>query len=70
MLLANKEVAEFIFKARKSTQSESPFIYRIHDVPDKEKIARLSVFLKALGYDLSLKKRIDGPRSSDAFQND
>ncbi|MEK7157803.1 MAG: ribonuclease R, partial [Patescibacteria group bacterium] len=57
MLLANKEVAEFIFKARKSTQSESPFIYRIHDVPDKEKIARLSVFLKALGYDLQLKEK-------------
>ena len=58
MLLANKEVAEFIFKASKSRQEKhNPFIYRIHDVPDKEKIAQLSVFLKALGYELELKEK-------------
>ncbi len=56
MLLANKEVAEFIFKAYKRTNSDSPFIYRIHDLPDNEKISALSVFVKALGYDLPIKK--------------
>lgn len=56
MLLANKEVAEFIFKAYKKTNSDSPFIYRIHDLPDNEKISALSVFVKALGYELEIKK--------------
>ena len=56
MLLANKEVAEFIFKAYKKTNSDSPFIYRIHDLPDNDKISALSVFVKALGYDLEIKK--------------
>jgi ribonuclease R len=56
MLLANKEVAEFIYKAYKKTNSGSPFIYRIHDLPDNEKITALSIFVKALGYDLPIKK--------------
>lgn len=56
MLLANKEVAEFIFKANKKMSKDDPFIYRIHDVPDREKIAQLSIFLKALGYEMELKE--------------
>lgn len=56
MLLANKEVAEFIYKAYKKTNSDSPFIYRIHDLPDNEKIQALSIFVKALGYELPIKK--------------
>jgi len=56
MLLANKEVAEFIFKAYKKNNSDSPFIYRIHDLPDNDKITALSLFVKALGYDLPIKK--------------
>jgi ribonuclease R len=57
MLLANKEVAEFIYKAYKKTNSDSPFIYRIHDVPDNEKITALSIFVKALGYELPLENK-------------
>lgn len=56
MLLANKEVAEFIFKANKKIGKDDPFIYRIHDVPDREKIAQLSIFLRALGYEMELKE--------------
>jgi ribonuclease R len=59
MLLANKEVAEFIFKAYKKTNSDSPFIYRIHDLPDQDKINSLSIFVKALGYDLPITKGKD-----------
>ncbi len=55
MLLANREVAEFIYKAREKKQSEEPFIYRIHDLPDKERIANLGIFVKALGHDLRLR---------------
>ncbi len=57
MLLANKEVAEFIFKAYKKTNSDSPFIYRIHNLPDQEKITALSIFVKALGYELPVEKQ-------------
>lgn len=59
MLLANKEVAEYIYKAYKKSNSDSPFIYRIHDLPDREKIESLSIFVKALGYDLPIKKGKD-----------
>ncbi len=51
MLLANREVAEFIYKFQKG-KSESASIYRIHDLPDKERIEDLAMFIKALGYHL------------------
>ena len=51
MLLANREVAEYIFKATKLKKGMVG-IYRIHDVPSPEKINDLRLFLKALGHDL------------------
>jgi ribonuclease R len=57
MLLANKEVAEFIYRAYKKTNSTSPFLYRIHDLPDQDRIKALGIFVKALGYDLPLDKK-------------
>ncbi|MCC7004634.1 ribonuclease R [Candidatus Nomurabacteria bacterium] len=57
MLLANKEVAKFIYKIDKNKKSKNEgLLYRVHDYPDKEKIRNLSVFLKALGYILPIKK--------------
>jgi ribonuclease R len=52
MLLANREVAKFMFGVTSKNNSAGPFVYRIHDLPDKDKIANLNIFLKALGYDL------------------
>jgi ribonuclease R len=57
MLLANREVAEFIFNEHKAKQQRDIAVYRIHDVPDREKLTELSIFLKALGYDLDAKKK-------------
>src|SRR3989344_1617260 len=54
MLLANREVAEFMYKDEKKTRQNKSFIYRIHDIPDRDKIAELSVFIKALGYHLPI----------------
>ena len=48
MLLANKRVAEFIGKKLKA----KPFVYRIHDKPDPEKIDSFSHFIKRFGYKL------------------
>jgi ribonuclease R len=56
MLLANKEVAEFVYKHEKKTGKLFPLPYRIHDLPDKDRIAELSIFVKALGHELIIGK--------------
>jgi ribonuclease R len=67
MLLANREVAKFIYDSiKKKGTRDTGAIYRIHDVPDKEKIANLSIFVKALGYDLKTK---DGEVTAKDFNN-
>ncbi|MDO8510184.1 MAG: ribonuclease R, partial [bacterium] len=55
MLLANKEVAEFMYTKNRS-KNINPFIYRIHDLPDREKIADLATFLRALGHEINVGK--------------
>lgn len=58
MLLANKKVAEVLSpKKIKNKKDESVSIYRVHDLPNKEKMADLAFFLKSLGHKVSL---IDG----------
>ncbi|MCR5256463.1 MAG: ribonuclease R [Acetatifactor sp.] len=44
MLAANETVAEHFY------WMETPFVYRIHDVPDAEKIQRLTTFINNYGY--------------------
>lgn len=57
MLLANREVAKYIFDAiKKKGTRDTGAIYRIHDTPDKDKLRDLSTFVKALGYSLPLEK--------------
>jgi ribonuclease R len=57
MLLANREVAYFIFnQCEEKGPAGAIAIYRIHDVPDPDKVEALSIFLKALGYDLNAKR--------------
>jgi ribonuclease R len=57
MLLANREVAKYIFDSiKKKGKRDTGAIYRIHETPDKEKIKNLAVFVKALGYDLHIGK--------------
>lgn len=53
MLLANKEVAEFIGYNRKEDKpSGNTFVYRIHDEPHPEKLADLGNFVKQFGYEI------------------
>ena|SRR3989338_7886472 len=53
MLLANREVAEYIVKENKKRKIDGgAFIYRIHDTPNQDRLADLELFIKALGYDL------------------
>lgn len=51
MLLANRKVAEKMYKA---TKEKGAFIYRIHDLPNKEKSFDLALFLKGLGYTVKM----------------
>ena len=60
MLLANREVAKFIYDSiKKKGKRDTGAIYRIHDVPDKDRINDLAVFAKALGYELKTNKEGD-----------
>jgi ribonuclease R len=62
MLLANREVASHIFQSiKKKGKKDTGSIYRIHDVPDIEKMKDLSVFVKALGYDLPINEEKVSP---------
>ncbi|MBP7821579.1 MAG: ribonuclease R [Saprospiraceae bacterium] len=56
MLLANKEVATFMVEKQKN-QAEIPFIYRVHDLPDFDRILEFTVFALEMGY----KMHIDSP---------
>ena len=55
MLLANREVASLVSK--RLGRKTRLFVYRIHDVPNIEKIDELAVFLRAIGYSLTLSKK-------------
>ncbi|MGM0946531.1 MAG: ribonuclease R [Bacteroidota bacterium] len=51
MLLANKYVAEFIFKKRSGADT---FVYRTHDSPDPEKLETFSNFAKRFGHQVEI----------------
>ena len=53
--MANKKVAELFNEIKKQK-----YIFRIHDLPDKEKLKSLKTIIKSFGYtlDLSSKKGI------------
>jgi ribonuclease R len=55
MLLANRRVAEYMSKDKKGIKGI--FLYRIHDLPNKDKMRDLASFLKRLGYHMKL---VDG----------
>jgi ribonuclease R len=54
MLLANREVAKYIYDHTKDTDRAG--MYRIHDLPDSERIEELALFIQALGYHLPVRQ--------------
>jgi ribonuclease R len=65
MLLANRRVAEFM--AQKRDDKEGIFLYRIHGLPNKEKMEDLARFLKNLGYNLKMKDGLVQPEEINAL---
>ena len=62
MLLANRKVAEFVgkksnTKESKSTSLESqrPFVYRVHDKPNPDKLNSFAEFVAKFGYKINVK---------------
>ena len=61
MLLANRRVAEYIGKQK----PKKPFVYRVHDLPDEDKLTNLKTIATNLGYQLNL----DTKRVNDSLNN-
>ncbi len=58
MLLANREVATYMVNKNTATGQEIPFVYRVHDLPDPDRVADFSRFANELG----LKIKTDTPK--------
>ncbi len=54
MLLANKTIA--------TNYSWLPFIYRIHEIPDKDTVIKILDFLRKLGYKIPVIKNVENPK--------
>ena len=54
MLLANREVASYIRRKDESRKMNIPFVYRVHDEPNPDKVAELALFAKAMGLQLDI----------------
>ncbi|MCB7302528.1 ribonuclease R [Bariatricus massiliensis] len=56
MLLANETVAEDYF------WQEIPFVYRVHEAPDEEKMKKLQTFIQNFGYTMHLSNQVVRPK--------
>ena len=63
MLLANKEVAFFVNKKEKP---EIPFVYRVHDLPNPDKVAEFARF----AFELGVRMKTDTPEQIAKSYND
>src|SRR5690606_37374678 len=52
MLLANRKVAEFIHK---KSVPPVPFVYRVHDLPNPDKLADFARYAKEMGFTFETK---------------
>jgi len=64
MLLANRKVAEFIGKQKKT------FVYRIHDEPNEDKLINLQTIISKFGYSINFKSKADISKSLNNLLND
>ncbi len=55
MLLANRKVAEYIGKTKNGKPSARTFVYRVHDVPDPDKLVELQQIISQFGYKIDMR---------------
>jgi ribonuclease R len=56
MLLANKQVATFVYNYHKG-KDKNTFVYRIHDFPDPEKVQDFSTVAKRFGHNMEVEEK-------------
>lgn len=61
MLLANRKVAEYIGKQKKT------FVYRIHDEPNEDKLIAMQTFISRFGYKIDLRTKADISKSLNSL---
>lgn len=64
MLLANRKVAEFIGKQKKT------FIYRIHDEPNEDKLIAMQTLIAKFGYKIDFRNKGDISKSLNALMEE
>ncbi|MBP6099494.1 MAG: ribonuclease R [Flavobacterium sp.] len=64
MLLANRKVAEFIGKQKKT------FIYRIHDEPNEDKLFAMQALISKFGYKIDLREKKGISKSLNKLMED
>ena len=64
MLTANEQIAEKFYWL------EAPFIYRVHETPDQEKISELNKFLMNFGYKIKGSKESIHPKAFSSILED
>ena len=64
MLLANRKVAEYIGKQKKT------FIYRIHDEPNEDKLFAMQALISKFGYKIDLRNKQDISKSLNQLMED
>ena len=64
MLLANRKVAEYIGKQKKT------FIYRIHDEPNEDKLFAMQALISKFGYSIDLRNKKDISLSLNKLMED
>lgn len=64
MLLANRKVAEFIGKQKKT------FVYRIHDEPNEDKLINLQHIISKFGYSINFKSKETVSKSLNTLLED
>lgn len=55
MLLANKQVANFVYNYKKGKENNT-YVYRTHDFPDPEKVKDFALFAKQFGHRINVEE--------------
>ena len=70
MLLANRTVAELIGSPAGKREKARTFVYRVHDVPDPDKMQEFATFVRHFGYSLDISARTTTAHSLNRLLSD